>query len=310
MRRDLSRLRLLALGCAVLVARGITSCASGEPPAESHARIAPKNEARIDDAAPAADASDARVLRVCADPNNLPFSNDRLEGFENRVAEIVARDLHAELRYVWRAQRRGFFRSALKEHGADLVIGVPAGFDMALTTRPWYRSTYVFVARRDRHLDVRSLDDPRLRRLSVGVQLVGDDGADTPPAHALARRGIVDNVVGFTLYGDYRERDPPARIVDAVARGDVDVAAVWGPLAGWLAHREPVDLDLEPVEPQEDGVLHFAFSIAMGVPRDRPELRTEIDEVLVRRQTEIEAVLKEYGVPLLPLPPRTTVALH
>src|SRR4051794_33932587 len=165
-----------------------------------------------------------RVLRISADPNNLPFTNERREGFENKIAELLAADLGAELRYAWRAQRRGFFRQALKEGECDLVLGVPAGFDMALTTAPYYRSTYVFVTRRDRGLAVRSLDDPALKRLRVGVQIIGDDGTNTPPAHALARRGVIDNVQGFTVYGDYREDSPPARIIDAVARGEVDVA--------------------------------------------------------------------------------------
>jgi mxaJ protein len=280
----------------------VVGCASERRPVAEE-----KHEASQLDPASAA-AKEQRVLRVCSDPNNMPFSNDRLEGFENRIAAIVAADLHAELQYVWRAQRRGFFRSALKEGQADFVVGVPVGFDMALTTRPWYRSTYVFVARRAKRLELRSLDDPRLRQLTVGVQLVGDDGADTPPAHALAQRGIVDNVVGFTLYGDYRERDPPARIMDAVAHGDVDVAAVWGPLAGWCAQKAPTPLDLFPIEPAQDGSLHFAFSIAMGVARNRPELRDEIDAVIVRHRAEIEEVLEEYGVPLLPLPERTAVA--
>jgi ABC-type amino acid transport substrate-binding protein len=129
----------------------------------------------------------AGVLRVCADPNNLPFSNERGEGFENKLAEMLAADLGAELRYTWWAQRRGFFRNTLRAGSCDVVLGVPAGFELALTTSPYYRSTYAFVSRKDRHLGVRSFDDEALRRLKVGVQLVGDDGANTPPAHALAR---------------------------------------------------------------------------------------------------------------------------
>lgn len=242
------------------------------------------------------------VLRVCADPNNLPFTNRRLEGFENRIAELLACELDRELEYVWRAQRRGFFRNAFGEDRCDVVLGVPAGFERALATRPYYRSSYVFVSRADRGLDLESLDDSRLADLVVGVQLVGDDGADTPPAHALARRGIIDNVVGFTLYGDYRDENPPARIVDAVARGEIDVALVWGPLAGFQARREPAELALQPVTPPRDpGALRFAFSIAVGVDRRQPALRTEIDRVLAERASEIDEILAAYGVPRLPL---------
>ncbi|MFL5121229.1 MAG: quinoprotein dehydrogenase-associated putative ABC transporter substrate-binding protein, partial [Microvirga sp.] len=150
----------------------------------------------------------ARELRVCADPNNLPFSNDREEGIENRVARIVADELHAELRYTWWAQRRGFVRGTLKAGTCDVWLSVTAGFDPVATTRPYYRSTYVFVTRADSGLDIDSLDDARLQRLRVGVQLVGKDLSDTPPAHALARRGIVRNVVGYPIWGDHGRPDP------------------------------------------------------------------------------------------------------
>jgi cytochrome c oxidase subunit 2 len=126
--------------------------------------------------------------------------------------------------YTWWAQRRGLVRNTLAAGACDIVMGVPADSGRILTTRPYYRSTYVFVSRRDRRLDLRSLDDPRLRTLRVGVQLVGDDGQNTPPAHGLASRGVVGNLVGYTLYGNYMEPNPPARIVDGVAHGDIDVA--------------------------------------------------------------------------------------
>jgi len=239
-----------------------------------------------------------RVLRVTADPNNLPFTNDRREGFENRIADILAAELGAEVRYTWRAQRRGFFREALKEGGADLVLGVPAGFDLALTTAPYYRSTYVFVSRADRRLGVRTLDDPALKALKVGVQMIGDDGVNTPPAHALARRGVVDNLIGFTVYGDYRDESPPARIVEAVAKGDVDVAVAWGPMAGYFAKRQGMPLEVTPVKPEADPPgLRFTFAIAMGVRKGDTKLRDEIDVALKRRKADVDKVLDDYGVP-------------
>ena len=146
--------------------------------------------------------AEARTLRVCADPNNLPFSNQQREGFENKLVELIAADLGAEVDYVWRAQRRGVIRDGLNGGECDLIPGVATALEMLATTRPYYRSTYVFVTRADAKLDIGSLDDERLRTLKVGVQLVGDDGSNTPPAHALARRGIVENVRGYTLYGD------------------------------------------------------------------------------------------------------------
>jgi quinoprotein dehydrogenase-associated probable ABC transporter substrate-binding protein len=240
----------------------------------------------------------AGILRVCADPNNLPFSNQRLEGFENKIANLLAQDLGERVEYTWWAQRRGFFRNTLKAGACDVVIGVPAGFEMALTTKPYYRSTYVFLSRKDRHLDVKSFDDPVLRKLRLGVQIIGDDQSNAPPAHALTRRNIVDNVKGFTLYGDYSQPDPPARIVDAVATGDVDLAIVWGPLAGYFAKQSRVPLDVVPVSPQIDQpFLPFVFDISMGVRRGDQELRDQLDQFLEKRRPEIDRILEEYRVP-------------
>jgi quinoprotein dehydrogenase-associated probable ABC transporter substrate-binding protein len=249
-------------------------------------------------------ADDKPLLRIAADPNNLPFSNERLEGFENKIASIIANEMGADIQYIWHAQRRGFFRETLKEGRCDLVMSVPAGFDMALTTRPYYRSSYVFVYPRGKELSLSSLDDPRLRSERVGIQLVGNDGVDTPPAHALARRGIVTNVVGFTLYGDYREENPPARIVESVAKGDVDIAVVWGPLAGYFAKKSSVPLEIVPVTPASDPPLRYAFNIAMGVRKQDKALRARLNEILDRKQHEIDAILADYGVPCLPVEKR------
>jgi mxaJ protein len=246
--------------------------------------------------APQAEA--ARALRVCADPNNLPFSNEAGEGFENRLAELVAGDMGAELQYTWWAQRRGFIRNTLRADSCDVVMGIPSSFELALPTRPYYRSTYVFVYRADAPFTIRSFDDPVLRELRVGVQLIGDDGANTPPAHALVNRGMVENVVGYTIYGDYSQPNPPARILDALAAGEIDVAVVWGPLAGYFAPRSPVPLRLVPVSPQIDlPFLPFVYDISMGVERGDSVLKEELEEIMTRRRAEIEALLDEYGVP-------------
>ena len=238
-----------------------------------------------------------RTLRVCADPNNLPFSNDRGEGFENRLAELVAKDLGMRVEYTWWAQRRGFFRNTLRDGKCDVVIGVPTAVEMVLPTRPYYRSTYVFVTREGRPR-IRSFDDPALRRLRVGVQMVGDDGANSPPAHALARRGIVQNVVGYSVLGDYAQPNPPARIVDAVARGEVDVAVAWGPMAGYFATRAGAPLAVTPVSPQIDlPFLPFVFDIGMGVRRTDVALRDRLDSAIVRHRGAIDRLLADYGVP-------------
>jgi quinoprotein dehydrogenase-associated probable ABC transporter substrate-binding protein len=240
----------------------------------------------------------AGVLRVCADPNNLPFSNEKQEGFENKIAELLARDLGERLEYTWWAQRRGFFRNTLKAGSCDLVVGVPAGFEMASTTTPYYRSTYVFVYRKDRKLNLTSLDDRRLHDLKIGVQMIGDDFSNSPPAHALSSRGIIANVKGFTVYGDYAQANPTAAIIHAVERGDVELAIVWGPLAGYFAKHSSVALEVTPVSPQVDGTyLPFVFDIAMGVRRGDNELRDQIEQVMEKRRPEIDRILADYAVP-------------
>lgn len=244
-----------------------------------------------------------RELRVCADPNNLPFTNRQGQGFENRIAELVARDLHARLSYTWWAQRRGFFRNTLNASLCDVVIGVPSDLDMVAATAPYYRSSYVFVTRRDRRLRITSLDDTLLRRLRIGVQLIGNDYMNTPPAHALSRRRIVTNVVGYTVYGDYTKPNPPARILDAVASGEVDVAIVWGPLGGYFASRERAPLVITPVTPEmEPPGIPLAYSISMGVRKGDDALRRELDAVIVRRRAEINRILDAFGVPRRPIP--------
>lgn len=246
----------------------------------------------------ASDAPAARELRVCADPNNLPFSNDRLQGLENRLADLLARDLGATLSYTWLPQRRGFVRNTLNTGQCDVLMGVPTGLDLVQTTKPYYRSMYVFVSKRSRHLGLQSFDDPRLRHLRIGVQLIGDDGTNSPPAHALSARGIVSNVVGYSVYGDYSQPNPPAAIVSAVAAGDIDAAVVWGPLAGFFARQQKTALELSPVVPDVDRTsLPLSFNIAMAIRRGDQVQCEVLDDFLTRRRVEIRRLLAQYGVP-------------
>lgn len=251
---------------------------------------------------PARAATTMRELRVCADPNNMPFSNQQQQGFENRIAELVARDLNARLSYVWYAQRRGFTRNTLAANKCDVFIGVPSSLERVTTTVPYYRSTYVFATRRDRNIKLASFDDPALRKLRIGVQMIGDDFNNTPPAHALATRHIIENVKGYSVYGDYSQPNPPARVIDAVASGDIDVAVAWGPLAGYFARHEPVAMDITPVSPQIDlPFLPFVFDISMGVRRGGDSLRDQLNAIIARRKPEIDRILDDYGVPRLPV---------
>jgi len=200
--------------------------------------------------------------------------------------------------YYWWPQRRAWVRHTIGEGKCDLAIGVPASFDPLTTTRPYYRSTYVFVSRADRRYGLRSLDDPRLRTLRIGLHFIGTDYSNPPPAHALGARGIVRNVVGYSIYGNFQDPNPPARLIDAVATGDVDVAIVWGPLAGYFASREPVALAVTPIESAIDARtgVRFDFPIAVGVKKGDTVLRDAIQRVLDRDHAHIEALLTRYGM--------------
>ena len=244
-----------------------------------------------------------RALTACADPNNLPFSNKAGEGFENKLAQMIASDLHAKLNYVWWAQRRGYVRNTLNERKCNFWPGIGSNVEMVATTRPYYRSTYMFVTRRAANLGGLTLDDPRLKKLKIGDELVGDDASNAQPAHALSSRGIIANVHGYMLYGDYSEPNPPAAIVEAVERGDVDVALVWGPLAGYFGAKSPVPLRLEPVTPwMADMQWPMQFDISVGVQKNDQKLLKQIDGVLDRRSRDIRKLLEAYHVPVVAAP--------
>lgn len=244
--------------------------------------------------------SSGAPLRVCADPNNLPFSNRQGEGFENKLASLIGQELGRRVEYVWWAQRRGFFRSTINANLCDVVMGVPTSIEMVRRTKPYYRSSYVFVTRRDRGLDIRSLDDTVLRSLKIGVSMVGDDYAATPPAAAMIKRGLARNLVSFSVYGDYSKPNPPSRVVDAVRRGDVDVAMVWGPLGGYFARDGDSSLVVTPVSPQIDlPFLPMTFDIGMGVRREDSTFAAQLDSVIDRRRGSIDSLLARYAVPRL-----------
>ena len=237
----------------------------------------------------------ARELRVCADPDNLPLSHADGTGFENRIAELVAKDMGAELRYQWMPSGgHGFVRKTMGAGLCDVFIGVPKEFERVLATRPYYRSAYVFVDG-PRARGIETFDDTRLKSLRLGVQLVGNDMAATPPGHALARQGYTDNVRGFTVFG---EGPAAQRMVQAVERGELDAALVWGPQAGWFAAHADAPLEVRLARaPEALAAMPFEFDISMGVRRGDRHLRDELDAVLERRRAEIDAILAAYSVP-------------
>jgi quinoprotein dehydrogenase-associated probable ABC transporter substrate-binding protein len=241
-------------------------------------------------------------FRVCADPENMPFSNQKSEGFENRIADLLAADFGTKPSYIWWGQRIGFIRNTmnatLEEGRCEIVIGAPEQYDLVSTTRPYYRSSYVFVYPKGKGFALKSLDDPILKKLKIGVHLLGADYTNPPPVHELSKRGIVGNLVGFSTF--YSESNPPSAIIEAVADGRVDVAIVWGPVAGYFAKRQRVPLELVTI-PSGKGDLPFSFNISMGVKHGSTALKAELERVLDKRRPEIAKILADYGVPTMPI---------
>jgi mxaJ protein len=237
-------------------------------------------------------------LRVCADPQNMPFTNQKREGFDNKIADVIARELGDSVSYAWWPSRRGYLRNTLSAGTCDLVIGVPIGFDPVATSKPYYRSTYYIVSRTDRKLGITSLDDPRLKKLRIGVNLLDGDYTNTPPAHALSAHGITGaGVVGFA--GFYDDEHHPGEIIDSLANGNIDVALVWGPIAGWFSKQSGVPMTMTALPDSDSVDLPFAYSVAIGTRRADRELRSLIDEILVKKKPEIDKILMEYNVPTL-----------
>ena len=243
---------------------------------------------------------DPEKIRVCADPDNMPSSNDKLEGYENKLATLISQELKAKLEYVWYPTRRGYFR-ILNGMYCDLAMEVPAGLDMAGTTKPYFRSGYVFVTRKGSGLeDIKNLADPRLKKLKIGVNIYTSDAENSPPAMALSHYGVVGNLTGYSTFFD--ENNRPEDIINAVAKKDVDLAIAWGPLAGYYAKQTTVPLVLTAL-PAKDSLSEFPFqyNIGIAVRRKDKEFRDSLEAVLARRQPDVQAILKEYAVPMLPI---------
>ena len=242
-------------------------------------------------------AAERPLLRVCADPNNLPFSDQNEQGLENKLAQIVAHDLSADLKYVWFSEHKNFLKHSLNAGLCDAVLGIPVDVEDALTTRPYYRSSYVTVTKADRNLKIQSLYDPHLKDLRIGLHLVDNDYA--PPGHLLAAEGLSGQLVGYTLYGAYGEVNPPARLIEAVDQGQIDVAIAWGPLAGYFAKKMPGRLSIEPVSPTRFQMIPFTYAIGVAVRKGNVELQSAIQQVLDRECQSVRALLKEYAIPSL-----------
>jgi mxaJ protein len=240
------------------------------------------------------------LIRVCADPDNMPSSNDKGEGYENKIAELIAKELKSKLTYVWYPTRRGYFR-IINGMYCDMAVEAPAGLDMAGVTKPYFRSGYVFVTRQGSGLeDINSLADPRLKRLKIGVNTYTSDGENSPPAMALSHYGVVGNLTGYNTF--FSDQTRPEDIIKGVANKDVDMAIAWGPLAGYFAKQSPVPLVLTPL-PARDSLsdVPFQYNIGIAVRRKDKEFRDSLQAVLERRRPEVDSILKQYNVPVLPI---------
>jgi quinoprotein dehydrogenase-associated probable ABC transporter substrate-binding protein len=245
----------------------------------------------------------AEAFKVCAEAHNLPFSNDKGEGFENKIAQLLAKDLKRTLVYTWQRQGENFIRQTLGTGACDVVIGVPAQLQGVRTTKPYYRSTYAVVTRKANHLNLQSYDDPAWRQLKIG-HTVGSDGANSPPAHALGLHDLGNQIVGYTLWGADDEQAPQGDVIKAVADGSIDVAVVWGPFAGYFAKPFGKRLLVQPA-PVEAALPNqpFTWDIAAAVRRDDEALQASLDDSLQRHSIQIQRILKSYGVPIVKLVP-------
>jgi mxaJ protein len=232
------------------------------------------------------------AFRVCADPNNLPYSNVRLEGFENKIAALFAADLGTTPTYTWWPDRRGFIRNTLRANQCDVVMGVPNGYDQVRWTTPYYRSTYAFVFAREGKFRVRAWDDERLRHARIGVI------AATPPADALVKKGLMANVAAYRLTIDFTT-EYPGKIVDDVAAGTIDLAIVWGPVAGYFAKKAAVPLEVVAVPPVEGVSVPFTYEISMGVRKRDKARQDQLEGLLQKYEAQIRSILVGYGVPLV-----------
>src|SRR6516162_10663647 len=239
-----------------------------------------------------ADISDRNALKVCADPNNLPFSNQKGEGFENKIAELMGAALGVKVEYTWFPQIIGFARNTLQAHRCDLVIGTVAGDDVMQTTNPYYFTTYVMIYRSDKGLTLTGLDDPRLASLRLGVV------SATPPSDLLVRHDLMAHAKPYQLTVDTRVESPPHQMVEDLMNGRIDVGLLWGPIAGYYRAHDKLPLTLVPLQ-DEPSAARMKYHIAMGVRPNEPEWRRRVNAVIVKRQPQITAILRDYGVPLL-----------
>jgi quinoprotein dehydrogenase-associated probable ABC transporter substrate-binding protein len=243
-------------------------------------------------AAQTADIANRSALRVCADPNNLPFSDQKKQGFENKIADVIGAALSLKVEYTWFPQIMGFARNTLQAYRCDLVMGTVVGDEIMQTTNPYYFTTYVMVYRSDKGLAIDGVQDRRLANLRLGVV------SATPPSDLLVRHDLMAHAKPYALTVDTRVEAPPHQMIQDVMSGAIDVGFLWGPIAGYYKKHDRLPLILVAL-PEEPGAPRMKYHIAMGVRANEPEWRRQINAVILKQQPQIAAILRDYGVPLL-----------
>ena len=250
-------------------------------------------DAQDGDAGGALELIDPHVFRACADPRNLPFSNEAGEGFENKIAELFARKLGKSVAYTFYPDATGFIRNTLNAHRCDVVLGIAQGDDIVQPTSPYYRTSYVAAYREDGPLKgLESLSDPRLKTAKIGVV------AGTPPASFLAADGLLGQIKSYALVVDTRVDSPTHEMMDDLDRGEIDIALLWGPIAGYYAMKAKTPTAVVPLL-KEQGGPHMAYRIVMGVRHSDQNWKRDLNKLISENQGEIQTILRSYGVPLL-----------
>jgi quinoprotein dehydrogenase-associated probable ABC transporter substrate-binding protein len=239
-----------------------------------------------------AETVDTTSFRVCADPSNLPFSNEKGEGFENKIAELLASDLGVPVRYTWYPDSTGFIRSTLNARRCDIIMGTVAGNELVQNTNPYYRSTYALIYKADGGLAVKTLSDPALKTLKIGAI------AGTPPTTILANEGLLGNLRSYQLVVDTRFDHPGEELIHDVATGAIDIGIVWGPIAGFYAKHESTPLAVVPLE-STNTPMQMDYRITMGVRHNEPEWKRKINNLIRKHQADINKILFDFGVPML-----------
>jgi len=236
---------------------------------------------------------DPNVLRVCADPHNLPFSNEQGEGFENKLAAMLATKIGKRLAYAWYPQATGFVRNTLGAHRCDVIMGFPQGDDIVQNTNPYYRTAYALIFKSGGDLDgISSLADARLKQKRIGVV------AGTPPATYLAANGLLTRVKPYALMVDTRIESSAQAMMMDLKTGEIDVGVLWGPMAGFFARQAGSPIEVIPLL-KETGGPRLVYRIAMGVRASDQNWKRELNRLIQENQAEISRLLLSYGVPLL-----------